>query len=346
MAEEKFNMRLTILWWCILLVGAMCAMFYVSMNKTIVIADGSYRQGSAGGNGENTEWNQKLDLEGTENGTGTLRIPLEKNTKAENVVVENCYMDRELHIFIQDAENAFYAQNCIQGDVANVYMACRVEQSGGVLLKMKMDGVYEYKTSMEGDVLKVQICQPHELYRLIVVVDPVGDDARTQVSKMASEIAMEVSSLLSEKWESEDIRLYFTRVDDTEVTREQCVELVESVKADMFLHINVAQAEDEQQYGICGWYNELYFIPEFGNVELADIVTKNVTIASGNRAVGLKAADEESILQDIRVPAAEIDLGYLTNPQERSLLSQSAYRDKLADGIADAIREVYSSYYE
>jgi N-acetylmuramoyl-L-alanine amidase len=114
----------------------------------------------------------------------------------------------------------------------------------------------------------------------------------------------------------------------------------------MFLHINVAQAEDEQQYGICGWYNELYYIPEFGNVELADIVTKNVTIASGNRAVGLKAADEESILQDIRVPAAEIDLGYLTNSQERSLLSQSAYREKLADGIADAIREVYSSYYE
>jgi N-acetylmuramoyl-L-alanine amidase len=209
-----------------------------------------------------------------------------------------------------------------------------------------MDEVYEYRTSMEGETLKVEVCNPHELYRMIAVIDPVGVEGQTSAAQQASGIAMEVSRLLSQQWENEEVRLYFTRVDDTEVTREQCVELVESVKADIFLHLDVAEDEDEQQYGICGWYNELYFIPEFGNVELADIVTRNVTIASGNRAVGLKAADEESILQDIRVPAAGIDLGYLTNAQERTLLVQSSYREKLAEGIVEAIQEVYTSYYE
>ena len=66
-------------------------------------------------------------------------------------------------------------------------------------------------------------------------------------------------------------------------------------------------------------------------------------MAASNRAVGLFPAEEEDILQKIEIPAARIALGYVTNDTERQLLMQDSYQKKLAEGIAEAINEVYTN---
>lgn len=72
---------------------------------------------------------------------------------------------------------------------------------------------------------------------------------------------------------------------------------------------------------------------------MADIVTKAVTIASSNRALGLVPAEEDSILREINIPAAQLSAGYLSNGEERDLLRQEAYLEKVAEGVIDAIEE-------
>lgn len=117
----------------------------------------------------------------------------------------------------------------------------------------------------------------------------------------------------------------------------------------MQISLSLLQWHDEEhpeKYGIQGIYNENYFIPEFGNAQMADVLTRNVTIAAGNRAIGLLPASEKSVLQEIRIPAAQVNLGYLTNEQERTLLGQEKYQEKLAEGLANAILEVYTPYVE
>ena len=46
---------------------------------------------------------------------------------------------------------------------------------------------------------------------------------------------------------------------------------------------------------------------------------------------------------DLTIPAARISLGYVTNSNERQLLEQDSYQKKLAEGIAEAINEVYTN---
>lgn len=338
---DKFHMCLTVFWWGILFIAAMYLMLTTAFRKTIVIAEGSYEQESTASAWSGEEREKEVPLVSTDQGTGIILIPLEKDIKAENVVVENSYMKREMHIFIKGAVDEFYGENPMTGDVANIRWAGRKKQRNGVFLNLHMDGVYEYRTSMDGEYLRIESCDPHEVYDLLVVVDCMESG-----QKESEQFAAAVCRLIPKQLDHDNIRFYFTNAEEEALSEEERLAFVEESHADLFLSVGVAAMEDASVYGICGWYNENYFIPEFGNVELADIVTRNVTIASGNRAIGLQSAAEDSILQELRIPAAGVELGNLTNDQERILLSRGNYREKLAQGIAEAIREVYTNYYE
>lgn len=123
------------------------------------------------------------------------------------------------------------------------------------------------------------------------------------------------------------------------------MELIEAVKADCYIGICASEnTEDPSVYGIQSFYNREYFIPEFGNVQLADAVTRNVTIASGNKAVGLQVAEDNSILEDIKIPATQVSIGFASNQKETALLDEEEYCEKIADGIVKAIVEVYDKF--
>ncbi len=346
MAEgEKFNWRLTAVWWFALFIGAMYLMLVTATEKTIVIADSSNGQKTAG---EYYAVREELAVEATESEDGVFLIPLEKNTKAGNVVVENSYLDRELRIFIGGAQEQFYATHAVQGDVAPIVVADRETQRSGVLLRLRMDSVYEFQTSMDGDTLKIQAAKPKDLYPVVVVVDPAvcPKQINAEGEENSEELTLAVCRLLAQQWNKEQVKLYFTRTEDRKTTDKERIALVNAVEADFYIQLDLAQDEDVTRYGIRGRYNGEYFIPGFGNVELADILTRNVTIAAGNRAVGLAEAQEDSVLHKLQIPAAGIELGYLSNTQENGLLAQDSYRQKLADGVKAAVEEVYTGYYE
>lgn len=344
---EKFNWRLTAVWWLLLFVASMYIMLMVATNKTIVIAD------SASGTGQSKQdgyaMREELTLEATEQDSRVFLIPLEKNTKAGNVVVESSYMDRELRIFIGGADEQFYASRSVQGDVTAIVQAARETQESGVLLHFQMNDIYEFQTSMDGEMLKIQFFKPHELYKMVVVVDPVQTFLPVTLENgevQQIDVTEDVCTKLSEQWAMEDVKLYFTRTGNKDLSDAECLKLVNQTEADIFIQLDLAQNEDASQYGICGRYNANYFMPEFGNVEMADIVARNVTIATDNRAVGLVEAADDNLLQKLQIPAAGVELGYISNEQESNLLAAESYRQKIAEGVAAAIKEVYTNRYE
>ena len=208
-------------------------------------------------------------------------------------------------------------------------------------MKLEMEDVMEYRSTLERNLLTISYGEPHELYDFLVVLDPVGGGSDSGISGYGiseKELALEVARQVRRSFSMSNVELYLTRTEDVEVSGQARMDFVEAVDADLYIRIGAqADAEDPDAYGVQTYYNEEYFIPGFGNVDLADIVTRQVTIASSNRAIGISPAQEESILRSIRIPAVELSLGYLSNPQEEMLLEQEAYRQKLAEGILNAI---------
>lgn len=339
--------------WTFVCVSCMAVMLLFAANKAIVIADVSQDPSSLPvSSGQPGEAAPDRTLVLDENGrmAGSFLVPLPKGIRAENVTMENRYADRELYLYIQGGGEDFYQENHIGGDIAPVLSAQCEVQENGILLKIRMNRVLEYRSTMDSSGLTINWYEPGELYDYIVVLDPAWGGSETGIAGYGlpeKEVVLQVARQIQKQFELENVRLYCTRTEDVDLPLKERARLAEEVGADLYIRLCAGEdGTEEEVYGITGFYNEEYYIPGFGNPELADILTKEVTIAASNRAVGLKTAEEESVLKLLRMPAAEISLGFLSNPKEAYLLEQESYQEKLASGFISAISKAVEKLKE
>lgn len=343
---EKINMQISLWMWTVLCVSFMIVMLVFAADKTIVIAEVSQDQTGLGGDVSHEEHGEnevELILQQTYTMEGSFRIPLSQEIKPENVSMENRYFNQSLWIYIQGGNQDFYKSNVVFGDLSHVLEGCSEPWEDGILLKLEMDGVMEYHSTLEGNTLTIAYSKPHDMYDFVVVLDPAGggsDSGGEGSSLKEKELTLEIARSVQRQFELQNVRLYLTRVEDMDVESQDRVEFADAVNADLYIRISAwADEEHPETYGILGSYNDVFFIPGYGNAELADTVTKAVTIAASNRAVGLVPATRDSVLRSVKTSAMELAVGNLLNPQEETLLEQEFYKDKLAAGILNAIQE-------
>lgn len=345
----------TLIYSLIFSIVAMTVMLYYSANKMVVIAD--VAQDSVNSNSENVveekpqhtqKGDGKSELSMQENGESTnyLCIPLPKGFKAEQVKIENYYMDRQIKVFLQDAPKDFYETNVISGNLEQVTGAEVEYTKDGVWLFFDLTDVLESRSILENDFLYVEFVHPREIYDKIVVIDVGhgGDDAGVVTENISEkDITVDIAQRLKEKLDGTDIKVYYTRMDDSNPTDEDRIHLANVVKADMFISIHAGfEEEDTDLYGTKAFYNASFFIPGFGSVELADLMEREVVTNISGKGLGLFAADEDCyILHNASVPATILHVGYLSNKQEAILLEKEDYRQRIADGIYNGIMKAY-----
>lgn len=284
----------------------------------------------------------------TETATDYLCIPLPEGSKAEEITIENHYMDQELYVLIQNVQESFYAEHALMGNRTGVEAGFYHETEDGVALVFELTQVYEYRTVFENNELYISFLNPREIYNWIVVIDPScggldrGEEGNGVIEK---ELTLQIAKKLKEKLDESKIKAYYTRMDDVNPDAEQRVELANEVKADMYIEISVDSREEEAVYGVSTVYNDQYFIPGFGSVELADLLERELASEIKTKALGLEKASEESKLRYATVPAAEVRVGCLSNKQEAILLKREDYIEKIANGIYNAIISSYETYF-
>lgn len=112
-----------------------------------------------------------------------------------------------------------------------------------MILKFRMTEVLEYRSTMESNTLKIAFNKPKDLYSLVVVIDPAGGggDRGIVVEGFAAKtVTLDVAKRPQKKLEQEDIKLYFTRLEDEKVSDERRSALAEAVDADIFISLAVA----------------------------------------------------------------------------------------------------------
>lgn len=329
--DQQQNRRITLILWLLLGSMSMGIMLWTAAHKTVVISALSQEQGGlVTENQAERSHEMQLDMAEDRKAEREICIPLETGTKAENVVVENHYMERELWIYVQNGRKSFYREHQLTGDFSLVGNGICEAQNEGVLLRLSMKEILEYHSTLEEGTLKIDFVNPRESYDRIVVLDPVGGGRDRGVADSGCEeknIALEVARQTAQLLEGSMVKIYLTRTEDTEVAQEVRRSFADWVDADLYLEIGLS-ADDAQEstYGIRAEYNDEYYLPDFGNVQWADCVTRQVTVASSNRAIGLFPAEEDDILWQLKIPAARISLGYVTNSSERQLLEQESYQ--------------------
>lgn len=335
---------------------AVAAMLYASATKLIVIADVAQDSvktsqaedfGSQAADSGEKEPSGELLLQEKGESTNYLCIPLPQGLKAEQVIIENHYMEKQLKIFLQDAPEDFFVSQAISGNLEQV-MAGAVEYvKDGIWLLFDLTDVYECRSILENDFLYVEFVPPREIHDKIVVIDAGhgGDDAGWVTEGLQEKtLTLDIAGRLKEKLDATDIKVYYTRMDDSNPADETRIHLANAVKADMFISIHANyDKKDATIYGTKVLYNSSFFIPGFGSVELADVLERAVVTGISGKGLGLFEADSECyVLQNASVPAVILQVGYLSNKQEAVLLQKENYRQRIADGIYNAIIEAYN----
>ena len=356
MQQNKFMMRMAI--YCFVFVAtAMGAMLYYSANKIIVVADVAQDEVVQSDEHVSEHTGAKpvakdknsIQIDRNSQNTSYFCIPLPENVRAEEVTVQNHYMDRELWISIEPKEmeglDKFYEGSSVYGNSESVLEGHFDVEKKRICLRFKLTDVYEYHSIFEDNTLYVEFMAPKEAYDKIIVIDPAYglDDMGVSIETVsAKDITLEIAKALKAKLDETDIKVYYTRMDDSNPDAEKRVKLASATKADMLIRIEVSGAESSKEYGTEAVYNSRFFIPGFGSVELADLLEREVVTAISGKANGLlEAAEDDTVICDATVPAAAIKVGYLTNGQEAILLQREDYIQRIAEGIYRAIIRAY-----
>lgn len=332
----------------------MSVMLYYAATKTVGVTDLAQDEVLSSPQGEEkvsvtpTQENE-IAINRSEKNTNYFCIPMPESVKAEEVVLENHYMDKELWVGIGSAQaqtyEEFYKTNSVYGNCNNVTNGLFETEKERICLRFALTGVYEYRSIFEDHTLYVEFLPSKEVYEKVIVIDPAygGDDRGVTVDRvMSKDITLDIAKALKTMFDKSDIKVYYTRMDDSNPSAADRVDLSMETRADMLIRIEVSGDENSKLYGTSAVYNSQYFIPGFGNVELADLLEREVVTSISGKAGGLiEAAPSDEVLGRSTVPAAAIQVGYLTNSQEAILLQREDYIKRIAEGIYNAVVKAY-----
>lgn len=344
-------MKRTTIYCFVFFIIAMVGMCYFDANKIIVIADSG--EGTTKPETEITEnlhTQYQLLLKDDNSTANKFVIPLENTIMAEDVQIQNHYIDNELWIGITGATTEFYSREYVTGNMDNVQYGGYDVLDDVLWIKFAMKDTFEFESTMNNGKLTIKAEKPREVYDRIVVIDAGhgGEDKGYTYGRIGEkDITLDVLLLLQEKMKESNIKVYYTRTDDATVDNEKRVQLANNVKADMLISIHMSYSEDLAESGVTTIYNGDYFIQDFNSISLADKLEQAVAGATGAKANGLAdATEEEFLVEHAKVPAAQINIGYLSNEEELDYLTESEYQKLIADGIYQAITEIYEEILE
>ena len=358
--QQNSLMKTTLVYCVLFVAAAMSVMLYYAATKTVGVADLAQDevvrpavQKEESAPAVPVRENE-IAINRTAQNTNYFCIPMPESVKAEEVVLENHYMDKELWVSISSEQmkdcEAFYETNSVYGNSENVADGRFEVEKERICLRFALDGVYEYRSIFEDHILYVEFVPSKEVYEKIIVIDPAygGEEQGVAVESVSSkDITLGVAKALKTMFDESDIKVYYTRMDDSNPAADNRVELAEATKADMLIRIEVSGDENSKLYGTSAVYNSKYFIPGFGNVELADLLEREVVTSISGKACGLiESAEEDRVVNSATVPAAAIRVGYLTNSQEAILLQREDYIKRIAEGIYNAVMKAYEQREE
>ncbi|MFR1837340.1 MAG: N-acetylmuramoyl-L-alanine amidase family protein [Turicibacter sanguinis] len=213
----------------------------------------------------------------------------------------------------------------------------------GVLtnIKLKKEDLIEPATS-EIQVFARSI--EEEKQKLIVIDAGHGDeDPGSSISNVdEKDLNLQIALKLKSALEEEGYEVMMTRSDDTYLTLTERAEFANEVEADLFISIHQnSYIDDSTVSGIEVYYNES--TKTESDEVLAQFIQTELVETTGARDRGIRAYDELVVTRKTEIPACLVELGYMTNKSELSLLQSDAYQYKLVTGMVNGINQFFES---
>lgn len=180
----------------------------------------------------------------------------------------------------------------------------------------------------------------YEGYKVVVDAGHGGTDKGAYYGGIAEkDINLSIAKYVQDLLNKYGVTIYMTRTADITTSLASRTELANSVNADLFvsIHSNAIVGKSNVK-GTELLYKASNLIKNgVTNKILADNLQDNVTKNAGTYDKGLINRTNLYVLNRTNMPAALVEVGYMTNESDLANLKSDSFRKKVAEGIVDGI---------
>lgn len=173
----------------------------------------------------------------------------------------------------------------------------------------------------------------------LIVIDPGHggeDEGCIRMDVEEKTVNLELAGRLAARLQDMGYRVALTREDDRIfLSLEERVAFAEEQGADIYIsiHQNACQEEESSVRGIETWYCG----KTEGSRRLARLVHQGALEKTGAQERELCETEDLYVIRETSMPACLIETSFLSNSEERKLICDPVYQEKLAAGIAEGI---------
>lgn len=278
-----------------------------------------------------------------------LNIELPENTDGKDITITNDYLTQTIYVKFKNGVDNYSDFYSVKGGSNHIANLSYYKEGETGVLAISLDKVCEISYFYKEGSLYMDIMDPHDIYDKIVVVDaghggkmPGAVKRGVYEKTLNLEIVKQLKEVFDEAGD-ESIKVYYTRLSDTNPTLMERVDLANHVDADLFISIH----NNSTSSGLFNNENGtliLYSADDEGSnssKRLAQICMENVAASAGSRNLGTVDGDNIYIVRSSEVPVVLIEVGYMTNTTELTNLTDPAYQKKVAQGIYNGIMQAF-----
>ncbi len=160
-----------------------------------------------------------------------------------------------------------------------------------------------------------------------------------KVVAQEKEINLAVALLVKEKLEEEDVRVHMIRSTDVYVNFLDVGTIANSQGTSLFVSIHTNSAESEGAHGIetWGYLDGGANYAGMTSAKLSKNILDALIDATDANDRGVKDGKNLAVIHRSEMPATLIELGFISNPDDREKMMSDHYREILAEAITEGI---------
>lgn len=159
-----------------------------------------------------------------------------------------------------------------------------------------------------------------------------------------SEFTFDLAQRLSKRLVALDVAVKITRDKDSSPSELERIEFANLIQPDLVISLHSDNYKNERAEGVASFYygSELHGIKSLIGERFANLAQREISARTGllNCRTHAKGWD---LLRLTKSPTVRIDIGYLSNPSDREKITDSNFRDLVAESLVIAIQRLYLS---
>lgn len=280
-------------------------------------------------------------------------IPKPNNIKKSQISHEDDYFNNRFYITLPGDHTKFYSEH-------NISWGSKVIKSIKVSLnKKKNTDIVITTTKLQGyvfttdvDNIYVNIGNPRDIYKNIVVLDPGhGGPANgaQYFNTKEKDLNLKVLYTIGKKYfdsNPSELKVYYTRKTDVDMPLRDRAAFSEKVGADLFVSLHMNAHTNSSVKGTEVYYaknNNSKNKAGLNSQMMAKFFLDNLLKTMGTKSRGV-LDDRFTVIYRNTVPAVLVELGFMSNKEDFAKISDEKYQDKAAKTIYDTLLQIFEQY--